>query len=34
MVADGLKGLDEALAMHYPEAMLQRCVVHLMDKSD
>lgn len=30
VVADGLKGLDEALAMHYPDTPLQRCVVHLM----
>ena len=30
VVADGLSGLDEALAMHYPNSRLQRCVVHLM----
>jgi putative transposase len=27
---DGIKGLDEALALRFPETPLQRCVVHLM----
>lgn len=30
VVADGLKGLDQALAQHYAKCPLQRCVVHLM----
>jgi putative transposase len=30
LVADGIKGLDEALALRFPETPLQRCVVHLM----
>lgn len=30
LVADGIKGLDEALALGFPETPLQRCVVYLI----